>query len=749
MKKIHFPQLKLSSLFFFLSLLPLGFFSVFAPQQNIVVGHTAGQFSVNDAGAATYAIPITVSPGTAGLAPNLSLAYSSQGGTGLMGLGWSLQGLSSINRSSKTLAQDGEIHGVDFSSDDTYSLDGERLRVISGGYGANGAEYRTEQNSFMRIISYGNREGAPERFKVWTKAGLIMEYGYTESAQIESQGITQQRDVIIHWLLNKVTDTKGNYYTITYTKGYGGEHNPTRIDYTGNAEGTSQWQIISGITVPTWTLTDLTENSNYEWQIRSQCGEGFYSSWKSGSFTTLSNSTCATPSNLTTDNITKTSAKFNWTASTDPTTYYTVQYRIVGNAAWDSWSNIYVGTSFTPTLLRENTDYEWQVQTRCQNGQTSDWSSSIFTTTPTSTCDKAVDLVTSNIIDGSATLSWSSIPNTTSYDIAYKANSGNWNFINGVENTSYRLTNLSTSEGYSWYIRRTCNNGIISFSDISSFLFQIFSSCPNPSELNTINTTNTATTLTWNTVPTAIYYSIGYQVIGEEDWINIHNITDTNYRITGLTPNTTYRWSMGIICNEELKIFWPWTNPITFTTTSGTANPDNLVLNENPILDGIYCANIDITTAGSVNPGSDVTMMAGSYVKLMPGFYAKQGSELHAYINTCDASTIVNENSSLELSRNQTIKEQSPILKDSKLDLQVIPNPFKQKTTIRFFLPKESPVQIKIINLNGQSLAQQQKSGIQGWNSIELDAFQMPPGMYYVVLHTNLDMSTEKIMILK
>ena len=234
MKNINFPKLKLSSILFFLSLLPLGFFSIFTPEENIVVGHTAGQFSVNDAGAATYTIPITVSPGTAGLTPNLSLAYSSQGGNGMLGLGWSLQGLSSISRSSKTLAQDGEIHGVDFSSEDTYSLDGERLRVISGEYGAHEAEYRTEQNSFMRIVSYGNLEGAPESFKVWTKAGLIMEYGYTKNSQINLEKRSQSRNEISQWALNKLTDTKGNYYTINYFLGTRGEYAPNRIDYTGN-----------------------------------------------------------------------------------------------------------------------------------------------------------------------------------------------------------------------------------------------------------------------------------------------------------------------------------------------------------------------------------------------------------------------------------------------------------------------------------------------------------------------------------
>ena len=93
-----------------------------APERALgdLVGRLEGSFNVNDSGAAVYTVKIAVPPGTRGIEPELSLNYDSSGSDGLLGLGWSLGGLSAITRCPPNFALDegvslvNDISGLQF-----------------------------------------------------------------------------------------------------------------------------------------------------------------------------------------------------------------------------------------------------------------------------------------------------------------------------------------------------------------------------------------------------------------------------------------------------------------------------------------------------------------------------------------------------------------------------------------------------------------------------------------------------------
>jgi hypothetical protein len=190
-----------------------------------VVGSIPGNINVNAAGAAQYDIPIEAPPGINGMVPNIHLTYNSAGGNGILGIGWNITGLSVITRTATTIYNDGFIDGVDFDENDQLELDGNRLIPLTGVEN----EYRTEFETFSKVEGHDMSNGCPTWFRVYTKDGLIMEYGNSEDSKIEAPG----RDDVMKWCVNKITDRKGNYINFHYNE-INGVAMPSIIDYTGN-----------------------------------------------------------------------------------------------------------------------------------------------------------------------------------------------------------------------------------------------------------------------------------------------------------------------------------------------------------------------------------------------------------------------------------------------------------------------------------------------------------------------------------
>ncbi|GAB4507537.1 MAG: hypothetical protein Tsb0026_03400 [Sulfuricaulis sp.] len=221
------------------------------------VGATLGSFAVSPSGAATYSIPIFVPPGTNGMQPQLSLNYNSQSGNGLVGMGWSIDGLSVIHRCGSTIAIDGIKGGVNYDTNDKFCLDGERLIVINGTYGAAGSEYRTQHESWQKVVAVGDTAGDPSYFTVTSKDGTVQYYGYDvdgSNSRIEAQG----KPIARLWALSKIQDRNGNYLKITYYEdNANGDYRPTRIDYTGNGSVLPYNSVVFGYVEPQASRLDI------------------------------------------------------------------------------------------------------------------------------------------------------------------------------------------------------------------------------------------------------------------------------------------------------------------------------------------------------------------------------------------------------------------------------------------------------------------------------------------------------------
>jgi len=228
--------------------------NTFALPTTPIVPATEGNYlpsssQVSPSGQFEFSLPVDLPPGRAGMKPNFAVTYSSGGGNGILGVGWNLAGFSMITRCPHTLATEHIVDGVDYSnfvsdaeaSRDRFCLNGQKLVAIKGGYGKDGTEYRTEHESYSRIVSNSSpatAEKGPDSFVVYSKDGLVRVYTFAEAPRMAAdvQNLTQIAMVHDEWLLASETDRNGNsinFQYVTYADPQGGiQHLPSKIEYT-------------------------------------------------------------------------------------------------------------------------------------------------------------------------------------------------------------------------------------------------------------------------------------------------------------------------------------------------------------------------------------------------------------------------------------------------------------------------------------------------------------------------------------
>ena len=198
-------------------LLLLGFLSLSSSQlinPSAKIGEIDHNFEIRN-GEAVLTIPLPIMKGVKNLRPAIQLVYSSNAHSenGVLGLGWSIRGLSEISRCAKSIAYDGVFDKIRYSYADKFCLDGQRLLLLNGTYGYASSVYTTEMNSYQKIVAYETEGQGPKYFKIFTKDNLIITLGGDLNSRVQSfiQGTVSK------WLISSIEDYLGNKITFSYT----------------------------------------------------------------------------------------------------------------------------------------------------------------------------------------------------------------------------------------------------------------------------------------------------------------------------------------------------------------------------------------------------------------------------------------------------------------------------------------------------------------------------------------------------
>ncbi len=189
----------------------------------------------NNYGAVGLSYPLLVPQGRAGLEPKLALSYSSSGGDGWLGIGWSL-GLGAITRST-------DYGFLRYDHNDIFMHNGKRLVKVSGPENSQDGTYRPEilSEEFLRLELSDSANGGT--WKVYDSSGMVMTYGGNSNSRIARPN---DETKTYAWYFSKATDRNGNYREALYdTEQYQDKRilYLKELKYTGN-ENTSHDPLL-------------------------------------------------------------------------------------------------------------------------------------------------------------------------------------------------------------------------------------------------------------------------------------------------------------------------------------------------------------------------------------------------------------------------------------------------------------------------------------------------------------------------
>lgn len=283
---------------------------------------------------------------------------------------------------------------------------------------------------------------------------------------------------------------------------------------------------------------------------------------------------CDTPTNLSSANVTTTTAEVSWNVE-DDAIQYNLYYKASSDATYQMLS--LTTTSFTLTNLMPGTSYSVYVVADCGDSFVSPASNLIFFTTPV-ICEVPTNIMVNNITGSSATITWSGDSNAQFYAIRYRiVGTSTWTTLN-INAESITLQNLVEQTNYEVEVQANCGSGNSSaFSTNASFM--TISNCLPPSNLMVSNIINDRAEVSWNGATHAQNYTLRYRLLlsggGAGNWQTIFVGSLTNYTLTGLMAASDYEVQVQSNCSNDNSVF---SNGQLFSTLEDCVAPNNIAV---------------------------------------------------------------------------------------------------------------------------------------------------------------------------
>ena len=479
--------------------------------------------------------------------------------------------------------------------------------------------------------------------------------------------------------------------------------------------GRNRWGDFSG------TAFDPTDNSFWTFQEWANTGNNWGTQVAHVPVTSVA--PCAAPTGMTTTNITNTTATFGW-AAVSGATGYNVQYRVVGTTAWSIRSTTI--NSYNDTGLTAGANYEWQVQTICSASSTSAFSASTDFTT-TGGCATPTGLSASSVTTSGATLGWTAVTGSLSYNLQYGTSLSSLTTVTGLTTNSYGLSSLSSGTKYYFKVQTVCSGGSSGYSVLDSF-----------TTASSVAYCASKGTTSYEYIKTVVVGSINHTSANDGGYGNYTSVA------TNLAAGSTYTVALtpGFTGSKYAE---NWTIYIDYNE-DGTLNGT-----------GETVLEVKSSRTGSAATGSftvPATAKTGSTrmrIQLSYGSYSTNPCATITYGDVQDFT--VNITGGAAPSSDIFITKTGEPNSEGESSLSVIPNPVSgtANATAVYHLAKDGNTTLQIIDLAGRVVHTQnlgmQNAGQHNYLLYNITG-KLHPGYYLVVLKQGNDIAAKNRFII-
>lgn len=424
---------------------------------------------------------------------------------------------------------------------------------------------------------------------------------------------------------------------------------------------------------------------------------------------------CGTPFGLATTAVQGDSAALNWYA-VDSTTQYYVQYRVVGSSTWTS-------TTTTDTTIGLNgltacTSYEVQVAPNCDTTQFS----SAHTFKTSDCCNSPATLTPNNVTNSSVQYSWATDPFVSYYTVEYKELSASTWTTTTVSSPSIALSNLDTCGEYEIRIISTCPVNVNNkYSDTDTFRTGGCGACLDAIYCTASGTNSTdewIANVQFNTINSTSASDGGYRDFGAEG-VSTNVYQGVSYPISlTLDYNFLYpRWIWKVWIDYDQNGAFDATEEAFVSahiTTNNTDTTGNIMIPSTTAL-GLTRMRVAMRWTSSGTPASE----CGTFTY----------GEVEDYCVFIDVPTGTEKTTQTTTS------------------LQVYPTPFNQQLFTNIQAVEAQDVQIRLINMAGQTVLDKMTTVQNGKNLISLDVANLVSGVYLMQVQLeNGEMLSQKVV---